>query len=263
MRVLVSVLFSALVIVSCSKKDGPVSKTSPLLLMPVIGELNSKYLLTKEEHYVSSAVSGTAIFQYKDKMVSKRIGGKIPVAGGGSVYITEIYDTVEYTSPTTITMLTKDNIVDFDVNASKRVFTLEDGLIAKKITYDSDNMLRFNDTMYYYYNSQKLLQKTEQFFSSTIITKEYFFDHNSNLQRIKTSKVDRYDGFVYHTAEEVFGGYDNKPNPLKGQTLWPDMFYRTLSTNNFTTYSYSKGIDWEDRSWILVYDSNGVVDFSK
>jgi len=227
-----------------------------------VDSINWKYLIDKEKHSAPSSIGGTAYFQYVGNKLSKRLGGyKNIITGGGysGFYTTEIYDTVEFHNSNTITIITKDNLNGMDVYPRKREITLKNEIIVKKITFDENNP----DTIYYYYDSQNRLTKTEQFFKISIITKNYLFDSNNNLQKISTVKKAKDDGFVYYVAEELFGGYDNKVNPLSGQTLWQDLLYRTLSKNNFTTYTYSEGTNFETISWTLIYDNNGNVDYSK
>jgi hypothetical protein len=158
-------------------------------------------------------------------------------------------------------VLSKDNLTGADVRPGKREILMKNGLITQKITFDATTTLLNSDTMYYLYDHDKRLKKTEQYFKYTIISREFTFDSNDNLQRIYTVKKSRINDLT-STMEEIFGGYDNKANTLKGQTLWPDLLYRTLSKNNFTTYSFTSGTNTETKNWTLNY-TNGTVDFSK
>jgi hypothetical protein len=134
--------------------------------------------------------------------------------------------------------------------------------MVKKITATDLETGEDADTIFYYYDSQNRIKTTEQHFEWTIVTKTYTFDATGNLTKI--SRVRKYrDGEVITTTEETFGGYDDRPNPLKGLCLWQDYFYRSLSDNNFTTYTYTSGVTEETMNWTLVYDSNGNVDYSK
>lgn len=247
-----------IILFSCQKDE----VAQPNYYFIKVDSINWKYLIDKEFHYAPSSIGGTAHFEYAGSKLSKRRGGytSMIVAGGYSgFYTTDVYDTVEFHNSNTITIITKDNINQLDVYPTKREITLENGIIVKKITFDPS----IPDTIYYYYDSQNRLNKTEQFFRSTIVTKNYFFDSNNNLQKISTFETDRDFGFVYIPAEELFGGYDNKVNPLYGQTLWQDLLYRTLSKNNFTTYRYTQGVNFQLINWTLIYDNNGNVDYSK
>jgi len=250
------------VIWGCSKDN---SESVESYDFPQIESVHGKYLFSKEEHTVISNVGGTAFFQFNGNRPSKRIGGylSVPTAGGFSgLYTSEIYDIVQYNPSNTITLLSKDYINAADIPPGKREIIMKNGLIIQKITYDEVTTQLNADTMHYLYDTKKRLIKTEQYFKHAIINREFTFDTNDNLQRIYTVKKSRINDLTYYTMEELFGGYDNKPNPLKGQTLWPDLLYRTLSKNNFTTYSFTSGTNAETKNWTLTYN-NGNVDFSK
>ena len=68
-------------------------------------------------------------------------------------------------------------------------------------------------------------------------------------------------------TEEHFSGYDNSDNPLKALIGLEEMFYRSLSRNNFTFYSMKK-IDtdkspsyYTEMQWDLQYDGNNLPIF--
>jgi hypothetical protein len=262
MKFTLSLILIGSLVWSCTKEED-VRPGEQSISFPVINSVNGKYLFSKEEHAAPLNVGGTAYFRYIDNKLSKRSGGSISITSGGSVYTTDIYDTVQYSTPNSILIISKDNSTDFDVYSCKREITVDNGLITRKITYDEVTSQRDTDTMYYFYNSEKTLQKTAQYFKNKILTKDYYYDGSNNLQRIATVKKTRDDGFVLYTAEELFRDYDNKANPLKGQTLWQDLLYRTLSKNNFTNYSFTSGTNTETINWTLYYDSSGNVDYSK
>ncbi len=229
-----------------------------------IDEIEGKYLFTKEEHVSSSAVGGTAIFDFADNRPAKRAGGYLFFSGGSTGrYVTGIYDTVEYLSPNNIVLTSKVNIEGVRVRLFKRIITVENGLVTKKITFDDLTVNNNADTICYFYDERRKLKRTVQFFKWNTIERDYFFDSSGNLQNIKGVKKSRDDGFVFYTSEETLGGYDDRPNPLKGLSLWEDLLYRTLSNNNFTAYTYKSGTSEEIRNFSLAYGGNGNVDFSK
>jgi hypothetical protein len=117
--------------------------------------------------------------------------------------------------------------------------------------------------VFYFYDNQNRLNKTEQHYGSVIVVRNYLYDENRNLQKITGSSRFDDESTIFDQTEETFGGYDNKPNPLKGPCLWQDLLYRTLSTNNFTTYSYRGSNGYNTISYTLVYGANGNVDYSK
>ena len=254
------VLMTLIIITSCSKSDG----LPPAFNFIKVDSIQGRYLIDQEKHTGSFFLGIiTAHFEYQNNKLSKRRGGYIPMPASSGYtsprYSTEIYDSVHLNSSNLITLVTKYNLTD-DLPPKKTEITFANGMITKKITFDEKRP----DTIYYFYDSQRRLKKTEQYFKSDKITKEYTFDDKGNLKKITTIEKARYEDYVNYTSEELFGGYDNKPNPLKGLCLWQDLFYRSLSNNNFTTYSYTQGSYYmESHEWKLTYDQNGNADFSK
>ncbi len=173
------------------------------------------------------------------------------------------YDTVMYTAPNLITIVSKENLDDYNGHPNKREIILENGLVKQKITYDDAYFWSYTDTIDYYYDAARRLQRTRQRTKHYVIERNYAFDAKGNLRSILGEKKDRYDNTVVGTTEEHFGGYDDKPNPLKGICLWQDLLYLTLSANNFTSYSYRGDKGFRDITWTLAYDENGNADFSK
>lgn len=251
-------------LISCSKDSPRISSTH----FSRADQVGSVYTIDREEHNARSVLGGTTRFQYVGSKVVKRIGSIF--LEPGVFHPNGIYDTVEYTAPNEITIESKDNSDYFDVYPLPRVITLENGRVARKITYDSREIgfSTRNDTIYYLYsengyipgNMHRLI-KTVQYIRGGIVTRDYSYDHKGNLQNITTVTNVRYLDYT-DTARETFGGYDNKPNPLQGVCLWQDLLDRTLSTNNFTTYTYRSRSGFQSMEWTLTYDSNGNVDYS-
>ena len=257
---------------SCSK--GPIDSVQSNNF-PKVDSILGQYLLNKEVHSslysMNVGSSGYGYFKYDDKNVSKRIGGYIQIYF--PVYSDAIYDTVQYISSDTILLTTLDNTPDFNIYPDNRKIILGNGLIRMKITYNT--FLQYynlpgpqpvdQDTIYYSYDTKNRLSRTVQHLPNKIVERDYLYDNHDNLLKIMSTIKDSYPSLYITTATEEFGGYDNKKNPLKGICLWQDLLYRTLSANNFTTYLYREGnsSSVEYKTWTLVYNSQGEVDFSK
>ncbi|HYH14742.1 MAG TPA: hypothetical protein VD794_05975 [Flavisolibacter sp.] len=236
---------------SCSKKED-VKTELDAFTVPKISQLDEKYLVTTEEHLLQPDARGAMRFYYNGNRVVKR-----------DWWPDAVYDTVIYTSPNTITLIQKDILPGVDYNTLKREIKVFNGQVVQKISYDNVSQPSRNDTIDYVYDQQQRLTQTIQKTPYRLTTRQFYYDGNNNLQRVYTTTIDRYDAYVYPSAEELFGGYDNKPNPLKGATLWHDILYRSLSQNNFTTYSHTDHNGTQTRNWTLVYDAKGQVDFSR
>lgn len=251
-------LATSVLYVACSDSDDVQPRPQP-------GSISAIYLIDKETHTPLNVVGGNSKFEYSGDKVIKRIGGFIatPASSGFSGLYTEyIHDSVQYLNKNTIRIFTADNFEELNVTPNEREITLEDGRIVRKITATNLETGEGADTIFYYYDSQNRIKTTEQHFEWFIITKTYTFNATGNLTKILGVKKYR-DGEIVGTTEETFDGYDNKSNPLKGLCLWQDYFYRSLSNNNFTSYTYTSGSAWEKRNWTLFYNSNGNVDYSK
>ena len=245
-----------IIIISCNKINDPLYSS-----IPKTESINEKYLIDKEYHEGINYLGGNTHFQYFNNKVLKRIGGYILIpstSGFIKFHTNDVYDEVEYKNNNTIVLITKDRLNTLAGN--KREITLKYGNIIKKITVFN----QYADTIHYYYDSKNRLNRTDQYLSRQIITKSYSFDRNDNLQKIFTVQRMR-DGQIanHYTSEEHFGGYDNTKNPLKGFVLWQDIFYRSLSRNNFTTYTFSDRNNFERLNWELNYDIHGYADFSR
>lgn len=260
----------AFFITSCSKSDTAVDNPSTPIIK--VDSVQEKYLFTNETRVTGSVLNGTAVIQFNDNQVVKRAGAYVSYLDNGnfvSNYTTSLYDTVIYQSPNSLTMLQKTYDLRFTVPPLKREITLEDGLLKKKITYGLRADLP-NDTVYYYYDNNKRIQRTEKYFLHDYVVRTYLFDASGNLTRVSSVRKGKVTGNVTAMEDEEFGGYDNKPNPLKRYFLWDDLYLRSLSANNFTTFKYTyvnvsanTPPEVYQLKWTLVYDSNGKVDYSK
>lgn len=251
-------LATSVLYVACSDSDDVQPR-------PKLGSISAVYLIDKETHTPLNVVGGNSKFEYTGDKVIKRIGGFVAVASSGGWsghYTTDVYDSVQYLSKNTIRIFTTDNFEELNVSSNEREITLEDGRMVRKITATDLETGEGSDTIFYYYDAQNRIKTTEQHFEWFVIKKTYTFDAAGNLTKILGVK-EYWDGEIGATTEETFGGYDDRPNPLKGLCLWQDYFYRSLSNNNFTSYTYTSGSTEETKNWTLVYDSDGNVDYSK
>jgi len=251
-------LATSVLYVACSDSDDVQPRPKP-------GSISAVYLIDKETHTPLNVVGGNSKFEYTGDKVIKRIGGFVAVASSGGWsghYTTDVYDSVQYLSKNAIRIFTADNFEELNVSSNEREITLEDGRMVRKITATDLETGEGADTIFYYYDAQNRIKTTEQHFEWFVITKTYTFDAAGNLTKISGVK-EYWDGEIGATTEETFGGYDDRPNPLKGLCLWQDYFYRSLSNNNFTSYTYTSGSTEETKNWTLVYDSDGNVDYSK
>jgi hypothetical protein len=262
-------LATLIVFASCNKKNNEPS--SPDFFK--VDSLKAKYLFSHDFHRSEAGIiNADAWFYFDGNNIVKRVGANITGVGGGGysgVYSKAVYDTV-YRQNSLMILETMDTFSFANVHPARRELTIENGLLTKRILRASSQ--EENDTTFYYYDQGKKLVKTVQNLRYSFIERTYSYDGNDNLQRVDWKFISRpqYGSTLDYTAEEIFSDYDNSPNILKAYYMWEDIFLRTLSKNNFRSYSYKKisvtsGLTQEQQQlwWTYAYDSNGRIDFSK
>jgi hypothetical protein len=133
----------------------------------------------------------------------------------------------------------------------------------KMITAAPTNSFYTTDTTFLFYNTNGVIDSslTYRYHENDLrsrLKKSFSFDEDGNLVKVEGEDMSNY------RTEEYFSGYDQKENPLKDVLGLEEVFYRTLSKNNFTDYSFRRiyyGIqpeDWSERHWDFAYDGNGL-----
>jgi hypothetical protein len=214
------------------------------------------------------------LIEYNSKgNVSRRTGGILYFSDPSQGVFPEIYDSISY-EQNVITIERKDHFL----------LTLNDPFQRKIVT--SDNRIEmivkpsfdirtpvFQDTIFFFYNSAGTLDKTIE--RSWRIDRDpalyryedvrQFFFESQNLVRIDGERTSRTGQIT--TTTEHFEGYDDAKNPAYRLGIFEEVFYRSLSKNNFTRYTYARMasdgsvIDSEEREWVLNYDDQGLPTF--
>jgi hypothetical protein len=261
-------VITVMALFSCGKSDNPQPATTPQ-----VDSLHNKFLLPVSHGFYATTgpvlipvSSYMTSFTYLNGRPNVRTGGWLPIAtSGGFSYIfsTLVYDTVVYNG-NNITLTTHYNGDGIIMDPNQRDLLLENGRLKR--------VVKAPDTTFFYYNAKNQPTKTETFSLSAHITRNFVFDNSGNLQNVKSSRVSREDEHIIYQEEETFTGYDNKPNPLKGLWLWDDLYYRTVSANNFSGYTYTQStlqngqvaVVANQQSTIpLFYTANGQLDCTR
>lgn len=208
---------------------------------------------------------------YEGDKVVKRIGGVIPInplTGYNYSYSEIVFDDVFY-SPGQIT------IILHKVQMDDSTYLLESSTIYMDNQYRMERKEIFNtysnstDTIFYTYDgSGKLVQSERKTpFSSVFISEasSYYYSALNNLDSIITNvKIE--DEFL-EKKRELFRYYDGASNPLKKLGIFEELFFRSLSNNNFRKYEMYKYdtdgnlLEEEERYWELTYDKEGNIEF--
>lgn len=194
-------------------------------------------------------------FDYHNDKLKKRSGSLLPYFGGYSyTYTDKVYDTIIYNG-NIISLYSVNNITrinPYDMGTPLRYILSGNKPTFRVITYFHNNILVTDSTQYFYNSKNELYKTTASYRASNIKNyKEcvYTYDINKNLIRIEGVKLSSRDNVVswFSRTVEEFDEYDNAANPLYAMWLWDDLFYRSLSRNNFAKYTYK------------MYDNNDIL----
>ena len=202
---------------------------------------------------------------YPDAKLKKRVGDivdlPVPPYPYSHGFIGDIIDTFTYTdNMIRVHRVNRGASNGLNHDIFTRTYYMENGRVVKMVMQTPDRGY-FDDSTFYFYNSKGLLDSTVCLGRFKTLTKKYYFDSNGNLEKV----LGNYHS--YYLTEEHFSGYDNSDNPLKALIGLEEMFYRSLSRNNFTFYSMKK-IDtdkspsyYTEMQWDLQYDGNNLPIF--
>ncbi len=220
--------------------------------------------------------SGTGIIsiEYDDlQRPIKRIGGLITISqqtGYNYAYSEDFYDELSYDN-NVLTIISKLNSdLGYTIAENRRVFVLNGNKIDTKLEFVNEN---HTDTLNYYYENGKLKKIVANcpVIGGEIYHRNFYYNQQENLDSIVTRDFvwDENDQpFIdYNSLKrtvELFSDYDNSNNQTKDLMIFDELFYRSLSENNFssykkTTYTETGEIeDQEQRNWTLYYNGNDV-----
>lgn len=254
---------------SCRKHELPVQE--PFFK---IDSINRSYLLGIANIHAgyNPWAPVSFLFKYDNQNNFKvRVGGFIIdhySTGTVTDFITEIYDTVIY-SNNTVELITKSSVSGLSVAANRRVYTLANNKIQMKVAYATTSPQQ-NDTTLYYYHSNKTIDKLVEKHYGYFIIKTFAFNNSGNLDYVSGKTYSSWDNTLVSSTEEMFGNYDSSINPLIRFGIWDETYYRSLTVNNFRSYSYEKKdevtntvLETRNIRFNLQYNNQGVVDFSK
>ena len=219
-----------------------------------------------------------------DLINSKPIKRTLPantagVIGGTSNINDGLYEDIKYIG-NTITIVQKSSNPNSIINNGKRIITIENAKIFKKEDFDQNNA-KYYETQFLYagnriisYSNYKpfplggmyLFSKSEVYYNTqnnvdSIVTKRSEYDYNLNIFVFNNNTLKR--------SVETFSNFDQVANPIKNLGIFDELFYRSLSTNNFKNYQL-KTYDENglangataQKSWTFVYE-NGQINFDK
>lgn len=249
--------------ISCGKEDIPIQPKEQLL--------EAYYLNFMHYPYNLLSTSSIAYIEYnEDNKIIKRKGGLLemnPTTGYTYFFSDEIFDELSYQT-NKITVEKKTTSTVYQIPKFKRFYSLNShGKIVQKITETENN----KDTINFNYNAigQLISSKLEKkYFPAESF---YYYNEQKNLDSIITKSY-----FLSSTGIsligktlEIFKNYDNTSNPTAHMMFFEEIFYRSLSLNNYSTYlkiDFDKNhnqISATESNWYFIYDEDGNIRFDK
>lgn len=198
----------------------------------------------------------------------KRVGGLLPLPGstGFNYTFSNNYSEEIAYGNNEISLTVKVSLPNYS-DLLKTIFKTENGKIVKKINIDP----YVNDTIEYYYSNDKIIKSVRKKQLPVSDTK-YYYNSIGNIDSI-VSRPLRYDA-VSQTWQvdlsnkiktvQTFKDYDNSLNPTKKLMMFEEIFYRSLSENNYRSYeskSYDVNgnvYDLSTRNWTFNYINNQI-----
>ncbi|MFC3158929.1 hypothetical protein SAMN05443633_107104 [Chryseobacterium arachidis] len=199
----------------------------------------------------------------------KRVGGLLatsPQTGFNFIFSPNVYNEITYGN-NTASIISKLNSTDGTIIAeNKKSFDFENGKIIKK------TILSNNETIQYVYEQNKISRLISTKNNHLASQSNIYYNQNGNVDSIVTRSAiwnnitSSYQ--INFSAKgrivEVFKNYDNKANPTKNLMIFDEIFLRSLSQNNYSSYE-SKSYDnsgqvyeFNTRSWTLNYTNNEI-----
>lgn len=195
--------------------------------------------------------------------ISRRIGYLLPTPMGYKPYMF-LGDTITYYQDSIVIELQLLSTVDFSELTvfPKRKLITRNGYIEKEIYFYDYYGKNHDDTLLYSYNIKNQIDEITQIQSYSYRKKYKFkYDGNDNLNIVTSVRYKSWEPVSRDTM--WFLDYDDSPNLAKDLIIFPECFYRSLSTNNFRKYihksyrvSDSLLISTEEKTWEFSYDEN-------
>jgi hypothetical protein len=264
MRFVLILLFTAFAVMSCRKgKDTPQDI--------IIDSISPAFFVKQTRPYATAEVlSGRSKFAYIDGKPVKRSGAVVSIF---SFEVTDkVFDTVIYVNNNNLIIESRLNIGQNPAPYKWEV-TLQNGLPVKRISYlyrVAEQQYIIADTTYYSYNTKNQIEKIEShstvFPYSYLHAKQFTFNAAGNLVKVNTTYT-RKPAQLQYTAVEELSMYDNAKNPLQRFWIWDDLYYRSVSANNFAKYNYvrydqsNNPVEIKVQVIPLKYDANGSILF--
>lgn len=259
-------LFFSVFLAACTESDPDV--------IPHLDRYDIRYMLYPAEFIMPDGKQHLVTLQFNDRGMPVRRTGDLVAApyitGYHLQFTDQIFDTVVYHAEDRVTISKMLEVPDVYIPPDEKEIFLDRGRISRIIHTRGEGGGATIDTTDFYYDGAGLLLRTTgklyrqsggSYWLRSTTTRVYSFT-DKNLRKIEEEEV-RPSGSTTTTLE-LFDDYDNAPNPTRGLIFFDELFYRSLSTNNFRKYSLEQRngagevIGRLDLSWTFAYDEKGM-----
>lgn len=216
-------------------------------------------------------VKDVIIYKDSEGNITKRVGdiydANLVEVVGFSYYFSElISDIVKHEDNKIVIEETSDD-PQLTIPTYKRTLLLDDnGKVIQKVTETSNPVSR--DTLNFAYDTSGKISKIIYVGSKVGKESTFHFNTDNNLDSIVTTQYDVETDTSIKVLEK-FEEYDTAENPVKDYFFFEELFFRSLSENNFSHYliktttrePFNSRQRVSFRQWHLKYDSQGNVLF--
>ena len=265
--------FLILISFSCTKQKeevtpAPISEPVPLFLQP--DQYVMTYMLYPANSFPGYDKPVVKLEYNVLGNVIKRTGGLLhinPNSGFGEFFNPGIYEDISYNG-NKITITQADTFKTLNVWPNPKPIFLDAQSRIQKTIKETTIYNTTYDTVLYYYSAGKLAYTVLDNYPNRL-TRNFFFDAAENLTKTEAISINRFYNDTLFLETEIFTDYDNAPNPLKRLGIFDELFYRSLSQNNFRKYTFQRTdkagyvTATNNRTWQFRYDINGNVIFNE
>lgn len=231
------------------------------------------YMINTVNDNLLISFNKSRIFLDNSETITNKIGGIYytgidPAAGFPYAFSQLVLDEVTYDENRVIVeKLSNDPALDIPV--FKRTFILDgNNDIVQKIIETSDPVE--TDTLDFDYDLNGKISKIVSRKLTTPKESSFYFNINDNLDSIVTIEYDEETDTTIKILEK-FEDYDSAKNPVKYFFMFEELFYRSLTKNNFSFYSLITITSRPGRiqststygEWDFKYDSEGNIIFDE
>jgi len=259
---------SSFVLLSCSNNDD-ITETNGAQEKK-IESYKFTYMHYPQAVMLTNSSNNVTIEYDSNNRPIKRIGGLLatpPQTGFNFIFSPDVYNEITYDNNNATIISKLNSAQGYTIAENKKIFEFDNGKIVKKTIVNTNEIIQF---VYEQNRISKLISKKNNLVTSQ---SDLYYNQNGNVDSIVTrgatwnNITSNYEIDFNSKVKtvEVFKDYDNKANPTKNLMIFDEIFPRSLSKNNYSSYEnksydgYGHIYQFSNRSWILNYINNEIT----